>query len=154
AWVNVANELMRDDEIRGDFQIWQFYYPTNMPIALSHDDIRRILHDTLQHFDPSGQALASHDMVVVAHSMGGVISRLMVSSSGDHLVDTLLATAQMTPAQRELLRTKGAPVLTFQPEPEISRVVFIATPHRGTDVAGTRLGRWLGRFVRLPLTVL
>nr|WP_180167529.1 alpha/beta hydrolase [Stenotrophomonas sp. SbOxS2]NYU00634.1 alpha/beta hydrolase [Stenotrophomonas sp. SbOxS2] len=154
AWVNVANELMRDDEIRGDFQIWQFYYPTNMPIALSHDEIRRILHDTLRHFDPSGQALASHDMVVVAHSMGGVISRLMVSSSGDHLVDTLLATAQMTPAQRELLRTKGAPVLTFQPEPEISRVVFIATPHRGTDVAGTRLGRWLGRFVRLPLTVL
>ncbi|MFB5207289.1 hypothetical protein ABGA94_15855, partial [Stenotrophomonas sp. 3diitr2024] len=41
----------------------------------------------------------------------------------------------MTPAQRELLRTKGAPVLTFLPEPEVSRVVFIATPHRGTDVA-------------------
>ena len=82
-----------------------------------------------------------------------MIARLMVSSSGDHLVDTLLATAQMTPAQREL-RTKGAPVLTFLPEPEVSRVVFIATPHRGTDVAGTRLGRWIGRLVRLPLTVL
>jgi hypothetical protein len=59
----------------------------------------------------------------------------------------------MTPAQRELLRTRGAPVLTFLPEPEVSRVVFIATP-RGTDVAGTRLGRWIGRLVRLPLTVL
>ena len=33
-------------------------------------------------------------------------------------------------------------------------MVFIATPHRGTDVAGTRLGRWIGRLVRLPLTVL
>ncbi|WP_414612015.1 esterase/lipase family protein [Stenotrophomonas muris] len=154
AWVNVANELMRDDEIRQDFQVWQFYYPTNMPIAMSHDAMRHTLAEVLKHFDPSGKAQASHDMVLVGHSMGGVIARLMVSSSGDHLVDTLLATAQMTPAQRELLRTKGAPVLTFLPEPEVSRVVFIATPHRGTDVAGTRLGRWIGRLVRLPLTVL
>ncbi len=154
AWVNVANELMRDDEIRRDFQVWQFYYPTNMPIALSHDAIRHTLEDVMQHYDPSGKAVASHDMVVVGHSMGGVISRLMVSSSGDHLVDTLLATTQLSPAQRELLRTKGPPLLTFQPEPEISRVVFIATPHRGTDVAGTRVGRWIGRLVRLPLTVL
>ena len=154
AWVNVANELMRDDEIRRDFQVWQFYYPTNMPIALSHDAIRTTLHDVLHHFDPGARAAASHDMVVVGHSMGGVIARLMVSSSGDRLVDTLLATADMTPAQRELLRTRGKPVLTFNPEPEVSRVVFIATPHRGTDVAGTRLGRWLGRFIRLPLTVL
>ncbi|MGE6332576.1 esterase/lipase family protein [Stenotrophomonas sp. NPDC077659] len=154
AWVNVANELMRDDEIRREFQVWQFYYPTNMPIALSHDAIRHTLDDVMQHYDPAGTAKASHDMVVVAHSMGGVISRLLVSSSGNHLVDTLLTTAKMSPRQRELLRTRGAPVLTFQPEPEISRVVFIATPHRGTDVAGTRLGRWIGRLVRLPLTVL
>ncbi|WP_313439509.1 alpha/beta fold hydrolase [Stenotrophomonas sp.] len=154
AWVNVANELMRDDEIRRDFQVWQFYYPTNMPIALSHDAIRHTLADVMQHYDPTGKAVASHDMVLVGHSMGGVISRLMVSSSGDHLVDTLLATAQLSPAQRVLLRTKGPPLLTFQPEPEVSRVVFIATPHRGTDVAGTRLGRWIGRLVRLPLTVL
>ena len=154
AWVNVANELMRDDEIRREFQVWQFYYPTNMPIALSHDAIRHTLDDVMQHYDPTGKAQASHDMVVVAHSMGGVISRLLVSSSGDHLVDTLLSTAKLSPRQRELLRTRGAPLLTFQPEPEISRVVFIATPHRGTDVAGTRLGRWIGRLVRLPLTVL
>lgn len=154
AWVNVANELMRDDEIREHFQIWQFYYPTNMPIAMSHDAMRHTLAEVLKHFDSGGKAQASHDMVLVGHSMGGVIARLMVSSSGDHLVDTLLATAQMTPAQRELLRTKGAPVLTFLPEPEVTRVVFIATPHRGTEVAGTRLGRWIGRLVRLPLTVL
>ncbi len=112
AWVNVANELMRDDEIRQDFQVWQFYYPTNMPIAMSHDAMRHTLSEVLKHFDPSGKAQASHDMVLVGHSMGGVIARLMISSSGDHLVDTLLETAQMTPAQRELLRTKGAPVLT------------------------------------------
>ena len=31
AWVNVANELLRDDEIRQAFQVWQFYYPPTCP---------------------------------------------------------------------------------------------------------------------------
>ncbi len=65
AWVNVANELMRDDEIRQDFQVWQFYYPTNMPIAMSHDSMRHTLDEVFTHFDPSGKAQASHDMVLV-----------------------------------------------------------------------------------------
>lgn len=151
AWVNVANELMRDDEVRKNFQVWQFYYPTNMPVGLSHDTMRRILEQTLQHFDPSGRASASRDMVLIGHSMGGVISRLMVSSSGgEGLVDTLMRTTPMNDA----LRARVSPLLTFEPLPEVSRVVFIATPHRGTNAAGTRLARWLGRFVRLPLTVL
>ncbi len=59
AWVNVANELLRDDEIRQDFQVWQFYYPTNMPIAMSHDAMRHTLDEVFKHFDPSGKAQAS-----------------------------------------------------------------------------------------------
>ena len=49
AWVNVANELLRDDEIRRDFQVWQFYYPTNMPIAMSHDAMRHTLAEVFKH---------------------------------------------------------------------------------------------------------
>ena len=52
AWVNVANELMGDEELRKHFQVWQFYYPTNMPIALNHEAIRQTLGDAMQHLDP------------------------------------------------------------------------------------------------------
>jgi hypothetical protein len=59
-----------------DFQVWQFY-PTH-----AHRDEPRCDASTrrvLKHFDPSGKAQASHDMVLVGHSMGGVIARLMIS---------------------------------------------------------------------------
>ena len=65
AWVELANEILGDEALRQHYQIWQVYYPTNMPIALNHAMIRRALGDTLAHFDPSGQAPASSDLVLV-----------------------------------------------------------------------------------------
>ncbi len=69
AWVELANEILGDEALRQHYQIWQVYYPTNMPVALNHAMIRRALGDTLTHFDPSGQAPASSDLVLVGHSM-------------------------------------------------------------------------------------
>ncbi|MFO4987017.1 alpha/beta hydrolase, partial [Salmonella enterica subsp. enterica serovar 1,4,[5],12:i:-] len=42
AWVNVANEIQGDDDLRRHYQIWQVYYPTNAPIVLNHAAIRRL----------------------------------------------------------------------------------------------------------------
>ena len=68
---------------------------------MSHDAMRHTLAEVFRHFDPSGKAQPRMTWSW-SGTAWGVIARLMVSSSGDHLVDTLLATAQMTPAQREL----------------------------------------------------
>jgi pimeloyl-ACP methyl ester carboxylesterase len=154
AWVNVANELMGDEELRQHFQIWQFYYPTNMPIALNHEAIRQTLDDAMQHFDPRGENPASQGMVLVGHSMGGIIARLMVSSSGDSLWDRLVAEKVHDKTRLEQIRQRVAHILRFKPLPQVDRVVFIATPHRGTDLAGSRLGHWIGRMVRMPLATL
>jgi len=154
AWVNVANELMGDEELRQHFQIWQFYYPTNMPIALNHEAIRQTLDDAMRHFDPSGGNQASQGMVIVGHSMGGIIARLMVSSSGDALWDRLVAEKVHDKTRLEHIREKVAPLLRFDPLPQVERVVFIATPHRGTDKAGSSLGHWIGRMVRMPMATL
>jgi pimeloyl-ACP methyl ester carboxylesterase len=154
AWVNVANELMGDEDVRQHFQIWQFYYPTNMPIALNHEAIRQTLDDALRHFDPSGGNQASQGMVIVGHSMGGIIARLMVSSSGDALWDRLVAEKVHDKTRLKHIREKVAPLLRFDPLPQVERVVFIATPHRGTDKAGSSLGHWIGRMVRMPMATL
>lgn len=154
AWVNVANELMGDEEIRSQFQIWQIYYPTNMPIGFNHYAIRRTLSDALRHFDPQGTAVASRDMVLIGHSMGGVISRLMVSSSGDVLWDRLIAGREIDDGRRQRVQERIGPMLRFEPLPEVERAIFIASPHRGTDAAGTRIGRFVGRLIRMPLTLL
>lgn len=154
AWVNVANELQGDEALRREFQIWQVYYPTNMPVVFNHAQIRRLVSSALAHFDPQRQAAASRDIVLVGHSMGGMIARLMVSSADQQLWDALLAGYDVPAERLARIRPRLDPMLRFQPFPGIERAVFIATPHRGTEVAGHRLGRWISRLVRLPLTLL
>ena len=154
AWVNVANEIQGDETLRQHFQVWQVYYPTNLPIAFNHASLRRALSETLDHFDPDRTAPASHDMVLIGHSMGGVLSRLLVSSSGDALWDQLLASHEIDERRLARVRHRLEPMLRFEPFPGVTRAILIAAPHRGTEVAGGRVGRLFSRLIRLPLTLL
>ncbi|MCI2262916.1 lipase family alpha/beta hydrolase [Xanthomonas indica] len=154
AWVNVANELMGDEQLRRHYQIWQVYYPTNMPIAWNRAQIDALLRQTLHHFDPQGQAPASQHMVLIGHSMGGVIGRLLVSDSGDTLWNDLIGTrADRRPLDPQAL-AQLQPLLRFVPLPHVDRAIFIAAPQRGTSFAEGRLGRLAARLVRLPVALL
>ncbi|PZQ02068.1 MAG: hypothetical protein DI587_03350 [Variovorax paradoxus] len=146
AWINVANEVLGDEVLRQNYQIWQVYYPCNAPLALNQKAIREVLLKTMAHFDPGGQARASRDMVLVGHSMGGVLARLLVSSTGERLWSLL-------PAAREA-DERLAPFLSFEPLEQVSEAIFIAAPHRGTPFAGGRLARSIANFVTLPLAML
>jgi len=154
AWVNVANEIMGDPELRRHFQVWQVYYPTNAPIALNRYEINQAFNNTLKHFDPTGSTPAAKDMVFIGHSMGGVLARLLVTSSGDVLWNDLLANYDLKGERLKRVEAKLGPLLHFTAEPNVERVIFIAAPHKGTDIAGNRLGRLIGRLVRLPITIL
>lgn len=55
AWINVANEVLGDEHLRRNYQVWQLYYPTNLPLALNNATIRSVIEETLQHFDPEEQ---------------------------------------------------------------------------------------------------
>lgn len=153
AWVNLVNEVTGDRVLRDAFQIWSIYYPTNAPVALNRYTVSRAFRQTLSHFDPAGKATASQDLIFVGHSMGGILARLMVSDPGEHLIQ-LLDQRDLDVRRRVKAEARLAPLLRYSPESNVSRAIFIAAPHRGTDIAGNRLGRLLGRLVRLPLTLL
>ncbi|WP_225218264.1 esterase/lipase family protein [Luteimonas colneyensis] len=154
AWVNVANEVLGDEVLRREFQIWQVYYPTNMPLVLNQSAIRRIIVAAMENFDPDGRARASRETVLIGHSMGGVLSRLLVSSADDQLWTWMRENYELDDGRLERAGPRLDRMLRFEPLPGVDRAVFIASPHRGTAVAGNGLGRFLGRLVRLPLTVL
>jgi len=156
AWVNVANEVLGDETLRQNFQVWQVYYPTNAPLAINQAMIRKTITDTLAHFDPHGRATASHDILLVGHSMGGVLARLLVSSSGDRLWDWFTTEYEVDEDSEKMaaIRERIEPALSFTPLPGVSRAIFIAAPHRGTDIAGNRIARWFSSLIRLPLTML
>ncbi|MDA8445218.1 esterase/lipase family protein [Paracidovorax valerianellae] len=154
AWINVANEVLGDAQLRDAYQVWQVYYPTNAPLAVNQHDIREALQATLAHFDPAGTARASRDMVLVGHSMGGVLGRLLVSDTGDVLWNQIVGNTQLEDADKAQLRQDLGPFLVFEPLPQVSSAVFIAAPHRGTPFANKTLSRWLANMVTLPLALL
>ena len=154
AWINVANEVLGDETLRRSYQIWQVYYPTNAPLPLNNLAIREAVEQTIAHFDPTGKARASNDITLIGHSMGGVLSRLMVSSSEDKLWEALLASYPMQGAQQQRIEQRLAPYLRFEPLPQVSDAIFIASPHRGTDFANNRISRWVANLITLPVAML
>lgn len=154
AWVNLANEIQGDATLREHFQIWQVYYPTNVPILLNLLAIRRAFEATLTHFDPDGDSAASHDVVLIGHSMGGVIARLLVSSADDQLWNAFQQEYQLSGERAARVRSRVEPLLEIKPMPQVERAIFIAAPHQGTPFARDRIGRWVSALIRLPATVL
>lgn len=154
AWINVANEVLGDETLRQNYQIWQVYYPTNAPLALNNRAIRDALQATFAHFDPQRLSAASQHTTVIGHSMGGVLARLLVSSTGGQIWDRLLEDYQLQPGQLAALQQRMAPVLNFEPLPSITDAIFIAAPHRGTAFANHRLARWAANLITLPFSML
>ena len=138
-WAEMYNRLLADPDIRSRYQFWFFQYDSGNPIAMSALRLREAVAAAVARLDPQGKDPALHRMVLVGHSQGGLLVKMQVISSGDRLwnaasrkpLDELVLSDQT----RELLR-RG---MFVEPFPEVSRVVFICTPHRGSFVAGRNL---------------
>jgi len=152
AWVDLGNELTGDEEIRRHYQVWQVFYLTSAPIAFNENAIRQALEETLDRFDPGRTATASRRMVLVGHSMGGIIARLLVLDPGDALWQGLLGHAPDDEQRRRL--AVAAPYLDLKPMPEVGRAVFLASPHRGAPLASRWVGRTIARLIRLPVSLM
>ena len=87
-------------------------------------------------------------MVLIGHSMGGLLSKMMVQDSGLTLWDAAFRRPprqlKATPETRKILDE----ALIYQPMPFVRRVVFIATPHRGSPIADQWFGRTIAALIR------
>lgn len=154
AWVNLANELLGDEALRRRYQLWQVFYPTNIDILSNRAAIASALQQTFEHYDPQGDDAASHDAVLVGHSMGGVIGRLLLSDSGDRVLDATLHGLEPALAQRVRNEPALRRLTVFQPMPQFGRAVFMASPMRGAMVTDGWPLRMVRKLIRLPLDVL
>ena len=151
AWVNMANEVLGDEVLRDRYQVWQVYYPTNLAIGENRKEIAELLEKTRSALDPNRTTAATHDTVLIGHSMGGVISRLLVIDSGDRVWEELFNAPAGSPKRAKLAVLE--PYVTFKPMPGVSRAIFLASPHAGTPFAGNWLSRMAANLVRLPQTL-
>jgi pimeloyl-ACP methyl ester carboxylesterase len=145
-WLRMLITLMADRTISAQYQLWFYMYPTGNPILYSAQILRQSLRDMQRRYDPSGTNPNFNQMVLVGHSMGGLISKLQVVDSGDHIWRAFAhvepETLHLTDAERTLIEA----ALVFAALPWITRVVFIATPHCGSIFASSWYAR-LGAVV-------
>jgi len=143
-WVHTINGLQADPEIRKRYQFWIFAYPTGYPILYSalrlREDLARV-----------DQAYPNHKpYVVVGHSMGGMLTHDQVINVDEAMWDKGLgetARSIFRDNPRDSLIVRAT---TFQANPRIKRVVFICTPHRGSDMASGGLGKFAISVINLP----
>ena len=140
-WTDMNNSLLADPEIRANYQFLFALYPTGDPVLGSAAMIREKIAEIRQTFDPEKKDAAWDQMVVVCHSMGGIVSRLLLTSSGDHFEKAMftkpLDQIEMSQDVREQFRRR----LHFEPVPEIRRAVFLAPVFRGSSFASRPVGR-------------
>ena len=143
-WVQTINGLQADPEIRKHYQFWVFAYPTGYPILYSALRLRQELARV-------DQAYPNHKpFVVVGHSMGGMLTHDQVITLTEgmwekDMGETAKAIFNKEPSDSLIVRAT-----TFRANPRIKRVVFICTPHRGSDMASGGLGKLAISLINLP----
>jgi pimeloyl-ACP methyl ester carboxylesterase len=148
-WAEMLNHLRSDPVLHARYQFWIFRYNTGNPIPFSAGRLRQSLQDLVNRLDPEGDDPNLQRMVVIGHSQGGLLTKLCVVESDDafwRLVSTApIEALDLQPETRQTLSRS----LFFSPLPFVQRVVFIATPHRGSFLAERRFARLASRFVAM-----
>ena len=131
---------MGDKVLRDHYQVWQVFYSTNMPIFESRFQINSLLKQAFARTEPNTNS--SKNAVLIGHSMGGVISRLLVSDADiSAQAIPLLNNAQKHKLEEQTIVKER---FIFKPLQQFSRAIFISSPHHGTAYAD----RWFTNFAK------
>jgi len=146
-WARLTNLIDGSPELRARYQVWHIIYPTNTPVLLNRLYLQRMMDRAWRILDPDGTAPAHHDMVLIGHSMGGVISRLMVSNSGNVIWNTVFDVPPdvLRGSPEDIAQIEA--LFRFRAYPGVTRAIFLASPHLGSPTADSFLGRLALRFV-------
>ncbi len=149
-WMQMVNTLLSNKTIREKYQFWLFAYPTGLPILYSAYKLRNALLETQRKFDPKHQSQYFNRMIIISHSMGGLLAKTMVLNSDNKLLDSVFNTPinelNISKKQQEFLKA----VLCFKALPFVSEVVFMSTPHLGSEMTEETIMRIAASFITLP----
>ncbi len=154
-FLEMADVVRADPMWRSRYQIWIFRYPTGDDFLESASALRLQLASAFACRNPHGTNLDAEPLngsmqqaVIVGHSMGGLVAKLQITDSGDRLWKSI------SNVPLEQLRAPPATIADFRrsfffrANPNIGRVVYIATPHEGSPWASRCVGRLAANLAR------
>jgi hypothetical protein len=134
-WMPMIDYLRTDETIRHHYQFWAFSYPSGQPFPVPAATLRRLL-------DQIDQRYPEHkDIVIIGHSMGGQIIRMLTTDSGMTLWDQLFAKPPGKMGFSEPTLLALTQTLIFKARPNISRVIYASASHRGSKKATNPIGK-------------
>ena len=147
-WVPTVTAVKSDPVLHGRYQFWVFAYPTGDPIVLSSLRLRESLAQVYQLYPKT------KDMVIISHSMGGLLSQMQAVTTGRVLWDRVFRSDAdrlyaALPPDNVVKRA-----LIFDTNPRVARIVFICVPHRGSSLATNWIGSIGIALIHLPSQIL
>lgn len=165
-FANLTNRLILDPVIRENFQFWYFGYPSGLPWIVPAKMQREALSAIKETYKGCTNSKTMNNLVMVGHSMGGLITRFNTSTKPwlvlkgmykvpDGTFEKMTfdnANQILSPLvggnQKAINRIKST--FVFAPPKGVSRIVFMATPHRGSSFADNWIGRLGQSLISLP----
>lgn len=144
-WRHLTMAMLNEPDILAHYQIWHIYYPSGPPPYYSAARTRELLRDLL-HQVKAPKLLDK--AVIIGHSMGGVIAKLLATETQYSLWDT-----SFTQRPEQLLTADNASlkdIFIFQPVFKHNTVFFLDTPFKGSQVANSAIGYLGAMLVSLP----
>lgn len=149
-WIQMVNTLSSDPEIRRNYQFWYYAYSSGNPVLVSARKMRDALDNAARRH---GEDPNFRRMVLVGHSMGGLLSKTLLMDSGDTILDRALGRPWQEVRKglngREVRFLENLAVL--KKRDYVARVVFMAVPHRGSTMADWKISRFAASLVSLPV---
>ncbi|MGZ9243503.1 MAG: esterase/lipase family protein [Candidatus Binatia bacterium] len=147
-WAELVNEINNDPRLFGRYELWYFIYNTGNPITYSGMLLRDALIKAVEEIDPEGNDPGLKQMIVMGHSQGGILTKMTAIDSAMRLWPFSVPPEELSASAetRELLSR----ALIIKPLPFVKRVIFIATPHRGSYLSLGLLGDLGSWLVNMP----
>jgi len=140
-WGDMVNELRAQHDLYAQYQFWLFRYPTGGNLLGSAAALRQQLKLIRTYYDPQHTDAAMDSMVLVGHSLGGLVSKLQVTTSNDQFWGRIAQQPFSALRAPPEIQQRFAESLFFHPVPTVKRVIFIGTPHRGSELTVRVVGR-------------
>lgn len=149
-WYELTMAVLQDEQLKQRYQIWHAFYPSGPPPFYNSMRLRKKLDELHAMLKTNGGTKQLDQIVVVGHSMGGIISKTLIQNTDYQLWDLSFTERpeQLGYAQQELDKVKD--IFIFHARPYIDKVVFMDTPHGGSESSESALAKMASWFINLP----